>query len=195
MGATLIDSLDTLLIMNLTREYNYARTHVKAVDWAWAVEMQNNWGQSAGGGHPEISLFETVIRFDASKSRRFGRVAFTSLWNLLRISDDPISIRIVSLISLSIAVMLAIQHLLSICQMSAISTTDTPQNAYLRVYSRNPRGKSSGRVVTADVGSLTLEFTRLSQLTSKDYYTMVCSSILGISMSLSTVGVTKEQNN
>ncbi|KAI7957048.1 hypothetical protein MJO28_004143 [Puccinia striiformis f. sp. tritici] len=149
-GATLIDSLDTLLIMNLTREYNYARTHVKAVDWAWAVEMQNNWGQSAGGGHPEISLFETVIRY------------LGGLISAYDLSGDEL--------------MLQRAEDLAEWLLPAFGTSSGFPMTQYRLGS-NPRGKSSGRVVTADVGSLTLEFTRLSQLTSKDYYYDVVQKI------------------
>ncbi|POW09526.1 hypothetical protein PSTT_06722 [Puccinia striiformis] len=35
---------------------------------------------------------------------------------------------------------------------------------------RNPSGEHTGRVCIAEIGSLTLEFTRLSQLTSKEFY-------------------------
>ncbi|KAI9617084.1 hypothetical protein H4Q26_010722 [Puccinia striiformis f. sp. tritici PST-130] len=141
---------DTLLIMNLTREYNYARTHVKAVDWAWAVEMQNNWGQSAGGGHPEISLFETVIRY------------LGGLISAYDLSGDEL--------------MLQRAEDLAEWLLPAFGTSSGFPMTQYRLGS-NPRGKSSGRVVTADVGSLTLEFTRLSQLTSKDYYYDVVQKI------------------
>ncbi|KAI9630898.1 hypothetical protein KEM48_013476 [Puccinia striiformis f. sp. tritici PST-130] len=63
-GATLVDCLDTLLIMNLTLEYNYARTHVKAIDWAHTVEMNRmSRYSSQSSSQPMISFFETVIRY------------------------------------------------------------------------------------------------------------------------------------
>ncbi|KAH9442654.1 hypothetical protein Pst134EA_031700 [Puccinia striiformis f. sp. tritici] len=63
-GATLVDCLDTLLIMNLTLEYNYARTHVKAIDWAHTMEMNRmSRYSSQSSTQPMISFFETVIRY------------------------------------------------------------------------------------------------------------------------------------
>ncbi|KAI7952474.1 hypothetical protein MJO29_008105, partial [Puccinia striiformis f. sp. tritici] len=46
---------------------------------------------------------------------------------------------------------------------------------------RNPSGKHTGRVCIAEIGSLTLEFTRLSQLTSKEFYYDVVQKITDLS--------------
>ncbi|KAI9606388.1 hypothetical protein KEM48_001753 [Puccinia striiformis f. sp. tritici PST-130] len=45
----------------------------------------------------------------------------------------------------------------------------------------NPSGKHTGRVCIAEIGSLTLEFTRLSQLTSKEFYYDVVQKITDLS--------------
>lgn len=36
-GATIVDNLDTLLMMNLSHEYNLARDHVAAIDFTYLV--------------------------------------------------------------------------------------------------------------------------------------------------------------
>ncbi|PLW55823.1 hypothetical protein PCANC_02256 [Puccinia coronata f. sp. avenae] len=139
-GATLVDSLDTLLIMNLTREYNYARTHVKAIDWSYTVK--NHLNSDAEDG-PKISFFETVIRY------------LGGLISAYDLSGDNL--------------MLQRAEDLAEWLLPAFGTSSGFPMTHYQL-GTNPLGIKVGRVVTADIGSLTLEFTRLSQITSKDYY-------------------------
>jgi len=49
-AATLVDSLDTLLIMNLTADFEQAVTAVANIDFGWTEDE-------------EINVFETTIRY------------------------------------------------------------------------------------------------------------------------------------
>jgi len=126
--------------MNLTREYNFARAHVKAVDWSYVI---NNHQSRRWGGQPEISFFETVIRY------------LGGLISAYDLSGDDL--------------MLQRAEDLAEWILPAFGTSSGFPMSHYQLGS-NPLGQKVGRVVTADVGSLTLEFTRLSQLTSHDYY-------------------------
>lgn len=58
-GATIVDALDTLLIMGLPREYAHARLHVRDIDFTLV-----KGGRSAyGGADGRIPVFETAIRY------------------------------------------------------------------------------------------------------------------------------------
>ncbi|EGG05864.1 family 47 glycoside hydrolase [Melampsora larici-populina 98AG31] len=57
-GSTIIQSLDTLLIMNMTREYNYARTHIRAVDWSSVMNSNLNDKSSTN----VINIFEAIVK-------------------------------------------------------------------------------------------------------------------------------------
>ena len=50
---------DTLLIMNLSHEYNIARTHVRSLDFSMVATSAGCNGTQG----PEVHLFETVIRY------------------------------------------------------------------------------------------------------------------------------------
>lgn len=60
-GATIVDGLSTLLVMNLTDEYRLARTHVRQVDFTTVL------GESSAYGRREdkltVPVFETIIRY------------------------------------------------------------------------------------------------------------------------------------
>ncbi|OAV87248.1 hypothetical protein PTTG_29514 [Puccinia triticina 1-1 BBBD Race 1] len=151
-GATLVDCLDTLLIMNLTLEYNYARTHVKAIDWGQIVGEVRGLGYSLSN-NPKVSLFETVIRY------------LGGLLSAYDLSGDKL--------------MLERAEELAEWLLPAFGTSSgVPQTQY--EIGSNPLGGNVGRVVTSDIGSLTLEFTRLSQLTSKGFYFDVAHKIIDI---------------
>lgn len=143
-GATLVDCLDTLLIMNMTQEYNYARTHVKAIDWSYTLndEERRSFG-SRSTSRPKISPFETVIRYVGG------------LISAYDLSGDELM--------LHRAVELA-DWLLPAFGTS----TGLPVSPYQ--LGTKPQFYENDKICLAEAGSLTLEFTRLSQLTSKDYY-------------------------
>ncbi|KAA1111823.1 hypothetical protein PGT21_013079 [Puccinia graminis f. sp. tritici] len=150
-GATLVDCLDTLLIMNLTLEYNYARTHVKAIDWAYTIDI-NRMGRygSYSTNQPMISFFETVIRY------------MGGLISAYDLSGDEL--------------MLERAEDLAEWLVPAFGTSSGLPASRYQIGS-NPLGEQTGRVCIAEIGSLTLEFTRLSQLTSKGFYYDVVQKI------------------
>ncbi|KNZ51253.1 hypothetical protein VP01_4024g2, partial [Puccinia sorghi] len=158
-GATLVDCLDTLLIMNLTLEYNYARTHVKAIDWTHTMDVNRmgQYGSSYTTTQPMISFFETVIRCKLC-------LDMGGLISAYDLSGDQL--------------MLDRAEELAEWLVPAFGTSSgLPKSRYQM--GLNPGGEQTGRVCIAEIGSLSLEFTRLSQLTSKDfYYDAVCLVIL-----------------
>ncbi|KDN52651.1 glycoside hydrolase family 47 protein [Tilletiaria anomala UBC 951] len=58
-GATIVDALDTLLVMDLPAEYNYARQHVHDIDFTLISGERSAYGSSDG----RIPVFETAIRY------------------------------------------------------------------------------------------------------------------------------------
>lgn len=58
-GATIVDALDTLLVMELPQEYDYARQHVRDVDFHLVGGARSAYGQSDG----RVPVFETAIRY------------------------------------------------------------------------------------------------------------------------------------
>lgn len=60
-GATIVDSLSTLLLLNLTDEYSLARTHVRQIDFSKIVGEKSVYGQLKDGR--TVPVFETVIRY------------------------------------------------------------------------------------------------------------------------------------
>jgi len=151
-GATLVDCLDTLLIMNLTLEYNYARTHVKAIDWAHTMDVNSmsEYGTSYTTSQPMISFFETVIRY------------MGGLISAYDLSGDQLMLE-------------RAEELAEWLVPSFGTSSGLPLLRYQM--GLNPRGEQTGRVCIAEIGSLSLEFTRLSQLTSKDFYFDVVQKI------------------
>ncbi|MBW0489631.1 hypothetical protein O181_029346 [Austropuccinia psidii MF-1] len=142
-GATLIDCLDTLLIMNLMSEYNYARTHVKAVDWAHTFDRTQLVSSGSEPNQPTIPFFETVIRYVGG------------LISAYDLSGDQLMLD-------------RVEDLVDWLLPAFGTSSGLPVVRYQM--GLNPQGGSFGSVCLAEIGSLTLEFTRLAQLTSKDYY-------------------------
>ena len=58
-GATIVDALDTLLVMDLPEEYNYARQHVRDIDFTLISGSRSAYGNADG----RIPVFETAIRY------------------------------------------------------------------------------------------------------------------------------------
>lgn len=61
-GATIVDSLSTLLVMNLTDEYSLARTHVRQIDFTTVLGERSAYGAKGQDGK-EVPVFETIIRY------------------------------------------------------------------------------------------------------------------------------------
>lgn len=59
MCAEVVISRDTLLMMNLSHEYNLARTHIRALDFTHKDSAYSCEGKEG----PNIHLFETTIRY------------------------------------------------------------------------------------------------------------------------------------
>jgi mannosyl-oligosaccharide alpha-1,2-mannosidase len=60
-GATIVDSLSTLLLMNLTSEYSLARTHVRQIDFTLVQNEQSLYNKD--GEPTNVPVFETIIRY------------------------------------------------------------------------------------------------------------------------------------
>lgn len=60
-GATIVDSLSTLLVMNLTREYSLARTHVRLIDFKVVLGERSAYGTKEKGA--TVPVFESIIRY------------------------------------------------------------------------------------------------------------------------------------
>lgn len=58
-GATIVDALDTLLVMDLPGEYELARSHVRDIDFALVGGERSAYGSSDG----RLPVFETAIRY------------------------------------------------------------------------------------------------------------------------------------
>lgn len=58
-GATIVDALDTLLIMDLPGEYDLARQHVHDIDFHFVGGSRSAYGNSDG----RVPVFETAIRY------------------------------------------------------------------------------------------------------------------------------------
>lgn len=131
-GATLVDSLDTLWIMDMKEEFYQAVRHVATIDW------NNSTSQ-------DCSLFETNIRYlggllsayDLSQERILLNKA-VELGDMLHAGFDTPS------------------HM--------------PVNTFHFESAKEGKLAAGKNVPSAAVGSLSLEFTRLSQLTGNPKY-------------------------
>jgi len=134
-GATLVDSLDTLYMMDLKEEFEEAVDAVKEIDFTTSPRN-------------DIPLFETVIRYLG------GLVAAYD------ISDGAHRILLDKAVELADILMGAF---------------DTPNRMPMTFYLWKPTfasqpHRAKTRVVLAELGSLSLEFTRLAQITKEDKY-------------------------
>ncbi|GAA6046607.1 hypothetical protein JCM3770_006236 [Rhodotorula araucariae] len=176
-GASIVDSLDTLLIMNMSREYNRAREHVAAIDFAYLVPSGAKTFSTELPDFDELDIpepsAERPVRkpkqwVDPRLSKEFDqRSPSTIPWfettirylgGLLAaydLSSDPLMLERAAELGDWLLPALATEHGL-------------PLARYALGY--NPDGAQAGRSVLAEVGSLTLEFTRLSQLTGNEIY-------------------------
>ncbi|GAA5969210.1 hypothetical protein JCM11641_007510 [Rhodosporidiobolus odoratus] len=175
-GATLVDALDTLLIMNMSTEYNRAREHVAAIDFTFLVP---SGGKTFSTNLPPIEALRIPGNreepeegskkwVDPRLQRAFNQRSPTTLsWfeTLIRylgaflttyeLSGDPLM--------LDRATELGDWLLPSFATKYGL-----PINRYAPGY--NPDGANAGRGVLAEVGSCILEMTKLSQLTGNDIY-------------------------
>ncbi|EPS33294.1 putative alpha-mannosidase [Penicillium oxalicum 114-2] len=134
-GATLVDSLDTLWIMDLKTEFSEAVDAVKKIDFTTSPRE-------------DIPVFETVIRY---------------LGGLLGAYDIS---------GQGHRVLLEKAEELAEVLMGAF---DTPNRMPVLYYRWTPEytklaHRAASKAVLAELGSLSLEFTRLAQLTKKNKY-------------------------
>ena len=61
-GATIIDSLSTLLLLNLTEEYSLARAHVRQIDFSIILGESSVYGGKLQDSRT-VPVFETIIRY------------------------------------------------------------------------------------------------------------------------------------
>ncbi|KAH8917332.1 glycoside hydrolase family 47 protein [Atractiella rhizophila] len=128
--------------MNLTHEYALARTHVSQIDFTLLAGTSSAYG-SLSATAPTLPLFETSIRY---------------LGGLLSAHD---------LSSDSLMLERAVE--LADWILPAFDTYSGLPIPRYRIGS-DPRGGSTGRVVLSEVGSMSMEFARLSILTGKEKY-------------------------
>ena len=134
-GATLVDSLDTLWLMDLTDEFEDAVNAVKDIDFT--TSSRN-----------DIPLFETVIRY------------LGGLIGAYDISGGKYEALLKKAIELAEVLMGAF---------------DTPNRMPMTFYMWKPTfatqpHRAKTRVIMAELGSLSLEFTRLAQITQQAKY-------------------------
>lgn len=134
-GATLVDSLDTLWIMGLTKEFEEAVERVAAIDFTTSSRK-------------DIPLFEVTIRY------------LGGLLGAYDVSDNKY------------ADLLRQARILADILIGAF---DTPNHMPLTFYNwalqhTSQPHRASAYVVMAELGTLSLEFTRLAQLTGNITY-------------------------
>lgn len=132
-AATLVDALDTLWIMGLTREFHEALTVVEKIDFS--TSFRN-----------DIPLFETVIRYLG------GLLAAYDL------SNEPILLQ--KAIELGDNLMGAFDTPNHMPLVSFLWTNEFQKYLF----------RASSRTSFAEVGSLSVEFTRLAQLSGNATY-------------------------
>jgi mannosyl-oligosaccharide alpha-1,2-mannosidase len=134
-GATLVDTLDTLWIMDLKDEFELAISEVGKIDFTTSTRK-------------DIPLFETVIRY---------------LGGLIAAYDVS---------SRKYPVLLAKAVELAEILMGAFDTPNRMPVTYYYwapSYASQPH-RAASKVVLAELGSLSVEFTRLAQLTKDNKY-------------------------
>ncbi|KAI7862363.1 glycoside hydrolase [Spinellus fusiger] len=134
-GATIVDALDTLFLMELDSQFEEARNYVKYIEW-----------KQLKPEHEEVQVFETVIRYVG------GLLSAYDLSN-----DDLFITKAVELV-----------HLL----LPAFDTPTGIPYQYVNFRTGIPvkSGFPEGASCLAELGSVQLEFTRLSQITGNWTY-------------------------
>ncbi|KAJ9473897.1 putative Endoplasmic reticulum mannosyl-oligosaccharide 1,2-alpha-mannosidase (putative) [Pseudozyma hubeiensis] len=143
-GASIVDALDTLLVMGLPKEYDLARQHVRDIDFRLVGGSRSAYGSADG----RIPVFETAIRYLGG---------FLSAYDLS--GDILMRDRAEELAQLILPAFDTVTGVPN----GRIRMMEDPQYPYTR-----PQQQSS--VVLAEAGSLLLEFTRLWQVTGNRTY-------------------------
>ncbi|WFD04474.1 mannosyl-oligosaccharide 1,2-alpha-mannosidase [Malassezia obtusa] len=142
-GATIVDALDTLLVMDLHEEYNLARHHVYDIDFHYIGGERSAYGQHDG----RVPVFETGIRY------------LGGLLSAYDLTGDALMLdRAEELAQLILPAFDTLTGL-PVGRMRF----DEPSNF------TEPRGRHES-VVLAEATSMLLEFTRLWQVTGNRTY-------------------------
>ncbi|MBW0491245.1 hypothetical protein O181_030960 [Austropuccinia psidii MF-1] len=145
-GATIVDNLDTLLIMNMTQEYNYARTHIRELSWSSVISpysFERLDGSSLNESYPTVNVLESVVRYMGALLSAYD----LSGDDLMLIKADELAQWLLPAFNTKTGVPISNYHLGS-----------------------NPHGSDTGELYLSEAGGLLLEFTRLAQLTGKAQY-------------------------
>ena len=141
-GASIVDALDTLLVMNLPKEYDLARQHVRDIDFRLIGGGRSAYGSADG----RIPVFETAIRYLGG---------FVSAYDL---SGD-------------VLMRDRAEELAQLILPAFDTVTGVPVGRIkLATAAAEPYPITSGSVILAEAGSLLLEFTRLWQVTGNRTY-------------------------
>ncbi|SPO28194.1 related to Mannosyl-oligosaccharide 1,2-alpha-mannosidase IC [Ustilago trichophora] len=143
-GASIVDALDTLLVMDLPKEYDLARQHVRDIDFRLIGGGRSAYGSADG----RIPVFETAIRYLGG---------FVSAYDL---SGD-------------VLMRDRAEELAQLILPAFDTVTGVPVGRIKPETSANhsaPHPVTSGSVILAEAGSLLLEFTRLWQVTGNRTY-------------------------
>jgi mannosyl-oligosaccharide alpha-1,2-mannosidase len=163
-GASIIDSLETLLIMGLTEEYNLCRKHINMVDFR--LVNGRDW---AYGYRPSPEVMEDLDAPEWTKqNQKAGREAHAHIASFemgIRYLGGLIGAYDLSGDSLLLERAKELARILG-------KGFDTPSGLVLGRFDAGSEHDwyNSGRVSLAEVGSMTLEMTRLSQLTGDRWY-------------------------
>lgn len=144
-GATIIDALDTLLIMDLPDEYNLAREHVHDVDFHIVGGKRSAYGRADG----RIPVFETSIRYLGGLLSAFDLTGDS----LMRERSEELAQLLLPAFETRSGLPVGRMHLDD-------AEEYTPEH---------PRG-SRKSIVIAEATSMLLEFTRLWQVTGNRTY-------------------------
>ncbi|SGZ30685.1 BQ5605_C049g12430 [Microbotryum silenes-dioicae] len=169
-GAVIIDSLDTLLIMGLNEEYNLAREHVSAVDFSYTISGGTDSNAKSPPKAPELEELvlptqrepplpmSKLYDFPLRHSMSYFETTIRYLGGLISaydLSGDPL--------------MLNRATELGTWMVAGLNTHyAVPNNEFL--LGENPSNSFHSTAWLAEVGSLSLEFTRLSMISGDETY-------------------------
>ncbi|GAA5991158.1 hypothetical protein JCM5350_001929 [Sporobolomyces pararoseus] len=189
-GATIVDNLDTLLIMNLSHEYNLARKHVSDIDFTYLVPSSSHFFStrlpplSSLDLTPDPSIdYKNLPEYVDDDEEQDSSKKWINL--RLKGSNSPFSPTTIPLFETTIRYL---GGLISAYDLSGdplmlqrakelgdwlLPSLNTDWGLAVPRYKigSNPDGKTNGgRAVLAEVGSLGMEFIRLSMITSDETY-------------------------
>ncbi|KAJ1043178.1 hypothetical protein NDA10_000906 [Ustilago hordei] len=143
-GASIVDALDTLLVMGMPKQYDLARQHVRDIDFRLIGGGRSAYGTADG----RIPVFETAIRYLGG---------FISAYDLS--GDVLMRDRAEELAQLILPAFDTVTGV----PVGRIRMVEPANHPY-----KSPQSQSS--VILAEAGSLLLEFTRLWQVTGNRTY-------------------------